>query len=171
MYQAAGEELNYQEIYEQAKEIQSYIDPTKYPSGLEDILKGKDHATELVRNLCDQLLKEIMNNEEVITQLRSEDPDAEKKDLDAQFQISKSTEQTCIEFLKDNDTDLDSWINHLENCEKLRKILKIFFTLCSQYNREEWCLFPTILDDDAFYAGAKQVFIKDAVKLSKYDAY
>jgi hypothetical protein len=53
MYQAAGEELNYQEIYEQAKEIQSYIDPTKYPSGLEDILKGKDNATELVRNLCD----------------------------------------------------------------------------------------------------------------------
>lgn len=67
MYQAAGEELNYQEIYEQAKEIQSFIEPTTYPVGLEGILKGRDEATELVRTLCDKLLKEIMNNEEVIT--------------------------------------------------------------------------------------------------------
>lgn len=64
--------------------------------------------------------------------------------------------------------DIDSWINDADDSEKLKKILKIFFTLNSSYNKEEWCQFPNILDEEAFYAGAKQTLMRDAEQLGKH---
>ena len=61
----------------------------------------------------------------------------------------------CIDFLKDSDVDIESWINDADESEKVKKVLKIFFTLNSTYNKEEWCSFPSVLDDDMFWAGAK----------------
>lgn len=123
----------------------------------------------MVRTLNDNLLKEIMVNEELISQLRQDNPDAEKQEFNpVNFQMSKHTKTACVDFLKENDVELETWISDLDDCDKLKKVLKIFFTLNSNYNREEWCLFPTILDDEAFYAGAKQVLLRDAELLSKY---
>ncbi len=105
-----------------------------------------------------------MNNEELITKIRTDKPEADKQDFNpANFQVSKSTQQTCTEFLKENDVEIDSWIEDLDTCDQLKKILKIFFTLSSSYNNEEWCQFPNILDDDKFYEGAKQALKNDAV--------
>lgn len=40
-------------------------------------------------------------------------------------------------------------------------------TLVSTYNKESWCQFPTILDNTAFWEGAKEVLTRDADSLSK----
>jgi hypothetical protein len=74
-----------------------------------------------------------MSNEELIQQLRSDHPEAEKQPeiSSAAFQVSKLTKTACIDFLKENDVEIDTWISDADNCEKLKKILKIFFTLNS----------------------------------------
>ena len=69
--------------------------------------------------------------------------------------MSKHTKTACIDFLQDSDVDIDSWLADAEESEKVKKVLKIFFTLTSAFNKEEWCLFPAVLDDEAFWAGAK----------------
>jgi len=81
--------------------------------------------------------------------------------------VSKHTKTACVDFLEENDVDIDSWINDLDDCEKLKKVLKVFFTLNSNYNKEEWCMFPNILDDEAFYVGAKEALVNDAAMLGK----
>ena len=63
--------------------------------------------------------------------------------------------------------EIDSWINDADENEKIKKIFKVFFTLNSVYNKESWCQFPHILDDDVFYAGAKQALLDDAQMLGK----
>jgi hypothetical protein len=69
--------------------------------------------------------------------------------------------------LKENEVEIDTWINEADENEKVKKILKIWFTLSSTYNKEEWCSFPMILDDEAFYAGAKEVLLREAEQLGK----
>jgi hypothetical protein len=86
------QDVNYQDVLEQAKEVQSYIDPTTYPSDLDGILESKEQAMEILTNLLEKILKEIMANEEVVETIRSEKPDAEKQEFNpSSFQISKST--------------------------------------------------------------------------------
>ena len=46
--------------------------------------------------------------------------------------------------------------------EKVKKILKIWFTLNKEKNTEGWCKFPSILDTERFYANAKVVLLKEA---------
>jgi hypothetical protein len=72
-----------------------------------------------------------------------------------------------MEFLKENEVEIDQWIEDLDGCDKLKKILKIFFTLSSSYNKESWCMFPSILDDETFYSGAKTALQNDATQLGK----
>jgi hypothetical protein len=67
-----------------------------------------------------------------------------------------------MDFLRDNEVEIESWIDSLDDCDKLKKILKIFFTLCSSYNKEAWCMFPSIIDDETFFAGAKEALQRDA---------
>jgi hypothetical protein len=111
-----------------------------------------------------------MNNEGIIQKLRTEHPEAEKGDgcLGHEFQVSKHTQQAVVDFLKENDVEIELWIDDLESSAKFRKILKVFFLLNSNYNKEEWCQFPQILQDDAFLEQAKEVLQRDAAKLSKY---
>jgi hypothetical protein len=157
-----------EDLYAQAKEIQSFIDPSKYPSDL-DAFDSKNTALAALRILNENLLKEVMNNEELLEQLRQDHPDAEKQAevTLAGFSVSKTTKQACLEFLKENDVDIDSWINDADESEKVKKALKLFFTLDSAYNKEEWCLFPQVLDDELFWAGAKQTLINDAAQLGR----
>ena len=58
--------------------------------------------------------------------------------------------------------DIDSWVNDADESEKVKKALKLFFTLSSAYNKEEWCLFPQVLDDEAFWQGARSALVNDA---------
>ena len=120
-----------------------------------------------VKVLNDNLLKEVMANEELLEQLRQDHPEAEKQAETtlANFQISKHTKSACIDFLKDSDVDIDSWVNDADESEKVKKALKLFFTLSSAYNKEEWCLFPQVLDDEAFWQGARSALVNDAALL------
>lgn len=81
--------------------------------------------------------------------------------------MSKTTRGTCIEFLADNDVELSSWISEANENERVKKILKIWFTLIREYNQEQWCKFPAILDDDQFYPNAKMVLLQEAQMLGK----
>lgn len=108
-------------------------------------------------------MTEVMKNEEDIEAVRSSNSEAEKHEFNRDaFSLSKHTKSACIEFLKENEVDIDSWINDADDNEKVKKILKIWFTLSSSYNKEEWCSFPKILDDATFYAGAKDVLLREA---------
>ena len=159
------EDVNYDELLEQAKEIKSYLDPTKYLSEVGDSL-DKQQAITVAKDLNDQLMQEVVNNELQIEKLRTEHPEAEKHEFNKDaFQVSKLTKSGCLEFLKDNDVEIDSWINDADDNEKVKKILKIWFTLSQTYNKEDWCQFPKVLDDEAFYQGAKDVLLREAEML------
>lgn len=133
--------------------------------------------------------------------MRSSSPDADKHEFNREaFQLSKHTKTVCIEFLKENEVEIDSWINEADDNEpkydgwlslrssilslnrfhesislnqeplfaslfgneRVKRILKIWFTLSTSYNKEEWCSFPKILDDESFYQGAKEVLLREA---------
>jgi len=64
--------------------------------------------------------------------------------------------------LKENEIEIDSWIEDANDNEKVKKILKIWFTLISSYNNQDWCKFPKILDDEVFYNGAKEILLNEA---------
>lgn len=103
-------------------------------------------------------MQEVLKNEEMLEEVRQKNPDAEKHGEFSSkegFSVSKLTKSGCLEFLKDTDVEIDTWIDECDDNEKVKKILKIWFTLSSTYNKEEWCKFPNVLDDDIFYAGAK----------------
>ena len=105
-----------------------------------------------------------MHNEELIETLRQSHPDSDKSgDISKEpFAISKSTKNTCIDFLNDNDVDISSWISEADENERVKKVLKLWFTICKQFNHESWCAFPTILDNDTFYANAKIILLTEA---------
>lgn len=106
-----------------------------------------------------------MHNEELIESLRQKYPEADKVGGDLtkeKFQVSKTTKGTCIEFLADNDVELMSWISEANENDRVKKILKLWFTLLKEYNHEAWCTFPTILDDEQFYPHAKIVLLQEA---------
>jgi len=65
------------------------------------------------------------------------------------------------------DVEGNLWIDSCEGNDKVLKALKLYLTIVSTYNQESWCQFPTILDNDAFWAGAKEVLTRDADSLSK----
>jgi succinate dehydrogenase flavin-adding protein (antitoxin of CptAB toxin-antitoxin module) len=112
----------------------------------------------LVKELTDKLMAELLRNEELIESLRSSNPDIDKAISEMspeKFTISKSTKNTCIEFLAENDVEISEWISNVDECERVKKILRVWFTLCKSYNKEPWCSFPEILDIDTFYPSAK----------------
>ncbi len=163
-----NEEIDLKEAYDSCKLASAYMNPTKYPSEFENVMESREQAKKIMSKFNETLLKAIMENEEAIQNLRKEHPDSENQEFTpSNFAISKTTLQTCMEFLKENEVEIDSWIESLDECEKLKKILKIFFTLCSTYNKEEWCMFPHIIDDATFFAGAKQALLNDAALLGK----
>ena len=123
----------------------------------------------MLHSLNEALLKEIMANEELVERIRTTSPEADKPSENtlANFKLSKNTDQCCIEFVRDNDVEISSWIEEVEASEKSLKVLRLFFTLVSTYNKESWCQFPAILDSAQFWEGAKQALERDAQSLSK----
>jgi len=75
-------------------------------------------------------------------------PEADKKDNNQsadKFQLNKNTRSTCIDFLRENDVDISAWIGEADENERIKKILMVWFTLFSSYNKEPWCTFPEIV--------------------------
>lgn len=160
-------------LLEQVKETQAYIDPTSYPSEFDELKSGKAEAASILRSLNETLLKEIMSNEELIETVKTSNPEANKpsENTVANFKVSKNAETCCIEFVKENDIELSSWIDSVESSEKVLKVLKLYFSLVSTYNQESWCQFPAIIDNALFWEGAKLALEKDAQSLSKLNIY
>jgi hypothetical protein len=68
-------------------------------------------------------MKELMANEELIDQLRTDHPEADKQQEAqslANFQLSKHTKSACVDFLKDNDVEIDTWIEDVDSSEKVK---------------------------------------------------
>ena len=123
---------------------------------------------DVVKDLNDRLMQEVIKNEEQIESLRNGNADAEKHEFNREhFAFSKHTNSACIEFLNDNDIELDTWIGDADDNDKVKNILKIWFTLNRSYNKEDWCQFPRILDTETFYSNAKEVLTKEAPMLGK----
>jgi len=82
-----------------------------------------------------------MENEEIIETLRQAHPNADNlfEGLEDSFTVSKSTKNTCIEFLAENDVEISSWISGVQENSRVKNILRLWFTLFRPYNREEWC--------------------------------
>ena len=67
--------------------------------------------------------------------------------------------------------EIDSWIDSADESEKVKKALKLFFTVNASYNKEDWARLPQILDDETFWAGAKIALQNDAPMLGKVDFF
>lgn len=83
-----------------------------------------------------------MSVEDQVEQIRSSHPDAENDKQQPPFAVSKHTRSSCIDFLKDCDVEIDQWIDAADESEKVKRVLKLFFTVSSAYNKEDWCKFP-----------------------------
>lgn len=60
-----------------AREIQAYLDPSKYPTEIDEQFENKELALGAIKILNENLLKEVMGSEEQVESIRSEHPDAE----------------------------------------------------------------------------------------------
>ncbi len=109
-------------------------------------------------------MAEVVRNEEQIESLKQSFPEGEAAS-DAPFQLSKSTKSTSVEFLSENDVEISTWISEADESNLVHKCLRLWFTLCKQYNQEPWCQFPG--DDQHFYASAKVVLLTEAQQLCK----
>ncbi len=113
-------------------------------------------------------MTELLSNEELIATLQSDGVLDKASPFDPSgFKISRTTKTTCIDFLKDNDVEIVSWINEASENERVKKILRIWFTLFKPYNQEQWVCFPDILDNDMFYPDAQTALLSDAISLGK----
>lgn len=79
--------------------------------------------------------------------------------------------QSTIDFLQEMEVEIENWIGEVDENEKIKKILKVWFTMLKTYNKEPWCSVANIIEDDLFYANAKIVLLTEAQKLSKFLIY
>ena len=83
-------------------------------------------------------MQELVQIEEKINEIRKDHPDAENKDPNSTpFVISKRA-LNGIEFLSDNEIELDDWVNDAKENQWAMKTLKILFALNSTYNKDSW---------------------------------
>ena len=115
-------------------------------------------------------MTELIKNEEQIENLNTSFP-AEVRNHEFnkdQFQISKSTKSTCIEFLKENDIDIENWISGAKENSHVKKVIKIWFTMNARLNKFDYCQLPTILDDSLFFENAEKVLISECEMMGMY---
>lgn len=98
--------------------------------------------------------------------MRQNTPEAEGL-KDGPFQLSKNTKSTSIEFLQENDVELSTWISEADESPLVQKCLRLWFTLCRQYNKEPWCQHP----GEDFYPNAKVVLLTEAQQLCKLSQF
>lgn len=150
--------LDNETILREARATKPLIDGDFF---IPESLRDKEDTTIFLSELTSALVNNIMINEEFIDSQSKTFPEADKLvgNLGKEpFAISKSTRNTSIEFLLDYDVPLEQWIGELDN-EKVKKTLRIWFSLQPRYNKEDWCTLPGILDDEQFLQGAKLVLI------------
>ena len=69
------------------------------------------------------------------------------------------------------EVDISEWISDINESEKTKNVLRLWFSLLKPYNHQEWAEFPAILDEEIFYPNAKMVLLNDATKLGKLFPY
>lgn len=109
-------------------------------------------------------MNELMENEELIGQM-AEVPNFEINVAD--FKVSKDSEMCAIDFIRENDVTLDTWIEEADSSDKVVKILKIWFQFYANHNAQSWCNLPQVLDDSLFMTEAKKVLDDEAQSLCK----
>jgi hypothetical protein len=67
----------FEDIQATAREIQSYLEPSKYPNEIDEQFADKENALSTIKTLHDNLLKEVMASEESVESVKSSNPEAE----------------------------------------------------------------------------------------------
>lgn len=84
-------------------------------------------------------MTELLHYEEQIETMRAEGLAEKAPALDPDgFKISRTTNTTCIEFLAENDVEISAWISEAAENERVKKILRVWFTLFKPYNEQPW---------------------------------
>lgn len=131
--------VDYVDLRRQALEVRAYMGFGDAALSVPDEIPDKEAALALVKELNDKVMQEVLRNEELIENLRASNPDADRELPKEKFAISKSTKSTCVDFLEENDVEITSWIGEANESERVKKILKVWFALVGQYNKERWC--------------------------------
>jgi hypothetical protein len=152
----------------EAREIKAYLRIDSDFNVPDGPLTSKDEAITLVKDMSEKVMQEVLKNEEQIENLRQSHPDADNDKPLPPFVLSKQRKSHCIDFLEESSEDISNWIGAVDDNDRVKKILKIWFTLFQPYNQQPWCQFPAILNDDEFYPNAKVTLLTDAQHLGKF---
>lgn len=117
---------------QEAQQIKAYLGK-ETPIEVPESLSTKEEILSYAKDLSDKVMAEVLRNEEQIENLRQSYPDAELAS-ETPFQLSKSTKSTSVEFLSDNDVEISTWISEADESPLVHKCLRLWFTLCKQYN-------------------------------------
>lgn len=81
-----------------------------------------------------------MENEEIIETLRSSNPNADSifEGIEDNFSVSKTAKSCSIEFLAENDVEISGWISEVQENDRVKNVLRVWFSLFRPYNQEEW---------------------------------
>jgi hypothetical protein len=99
------------------------------------------NVAKLVKELHDIVVSELVQNEELVQTLKAEaNGEIEKalNGLQESFKISNTTKVTCIDFFSDMDVEISEWISDINDSEKTKNILRLWFSLLKPYNQQEW---------------------------------
>ena len=86
-------------------------------------------------------MSELFQNEELVHNLKAEaNAEIEKalNGLQESFKISNTTKVTCIDFFTDMDVEISEWISDINESEKTKNVLRLWFSLLKPYNQQEW---------------------------------
>ena len=133
-------EIDIEKLKSELREVQTVISGVEIP----DTFDSKN-AGILIKELHDRVIRELLQNEELIDTLRSEQtPDIEKSlaGIQDSFKVSRTTKTTCLDFLADMDVDISNWISEANESELVKKVLRVWFSLVKPYNELEWTNYP-----------------------------
>lgn len=161
--------IDFDEFLQQVKEINSYLSKEIQRTDIpEDKIADREAALHLARDLNESVVLDLMKNEETIMAIRNDHPDAEAFKLDeTKFQLKKQTKGVLDFLQEDGDQAIENWIGEVDESERVKKILRLWFTLVKSFNQHPWTAYPAILSDDVFYPNAKVVLLTEAQMLGK----
>jgi hypothetical protein len=73
-----------------------------------------------------------------------------------------------LEILEDAPLDIEEWIEEQKENEWVIRTVKLWFTLHSSYNKQDFVQFPAILDDQAFFAKAIAILKPEVDDIATY---
>ena len=75
----------------------------------------------------------------MIETLRSSHPNIDNlfEGIEDSFTVSKTAKSCSIEFLTENDVEITSWITEVEGNDRVKNVLRVWFSLFKPYNQNE----------------------------------